>query len=99
MLRWQTAKHWTYKGRTCEIQQTTVGESTQYRGLVALDTDVSDRALERSPVGEPTRTRRPVPDEDGEFRTWLRVDWSGDGVADLREAVNELADYVREVEV
>jgi len=98
MLRWQTAKHWKYKGRDCEIQRTTVGETRQYRGLVALDTDVSDRALDRSPL-EPTRTRRPVPDRDGEFRTWLRVDWSGDEVADLREAVNELAEYVREAEI
>jgi len=99
MLRWQTAKQWTYKGRTCEIQRTTVGETTQYRGLVALETGVSDRALERAPVGEPTRKRRPVVGEDGEYRTWLRVDWSGDRVAGLREEVNELAEYVREVEI
>lgn len=99
MLRWQTAKRWKYKGRTCEIQRTSVGDATQYRGLVEVETGVPDRALERSPVGNPTRKRRPKRGDDGEYRTWLCFGRSGDGASRLREEVNELAEHVREAEI
>lgn len=98
MLLWQTEKRWKYKGRTCEIQRTHVGDATQYRGLVEVETGVSDRALERSPVGSPTRKRRPKRGADGEHRTWLCFDWSGEP-ADLRDAVNDLAEHVRDAEL
>jgi hypothetical protein len=96
MILWQTAKRWTYKGRNCEIQQTTVDGATQYRGLVEVETGVSDRALDAAPVADPRRKNRPKRHEDGEYREWVYFSWPGEEVTDLREEVNELAEHVIE---
>ena len=96
MILWQTAKRWTYKGRHCEIQRTSVDDATQYRGLVEVDTGLSDRALDGAPVAAPQRRNRPKRKEAGEFREWVCFNWSGEEVTALREEVNELAEYVGE---
>lgn len=99
MILWQTEKRWTYKGRNCEIQRTNVGDAAQFRGLVEVRTDVSDRALDAAPVADPCRKRRPKRREKGEYRIWVCFNWSGDEFAGLREVVNELAEYVAETEI
>lgn len=97
MLLWRTAKRWTYRGRDCEIQRTSVGDETLYRGLVAVGTRLPDRALDAAPVSDLRCTHRPDRDGDDESREWVCFQWSGDRVPRLREEVNELADHVREV--
>ena len=99
MILWQTAKRWTYRGRHCEIQRTSVDDATQYRGLVEVETGLSDRALDGAPVDDPQRRNRPKRHEDGEHREWVSFSWSGEDVPALREAVNELADYVGEHQI
>lgn len=99
MLVWQTEKRWTYHGRTCEIQRTAVGDSTQYRGLVEVETGVSDRALASSPVGELRRKSRPKRRAAGEYREWVYFARSEIDAGRLREETNALADHVGDVEV
>lgn len=99
MIVWETTKRWRYRGRNCEIQRASVAGTTQYRGLVALGTDVPDRALETAPVTDPRRKRRPVRREDDEYRVWVCFGWSGEEVPDLREDVNRLAEHVDSAEV
>lgn len=88
-----------YCGRTCEIQRTTVGDSTQYRGLVEVATGVPDRALASTPVGEVRRKHRPKRRAAGEYREWVYFGRSEDEVSRLREETNALADYVEETEL
>ena len=99
MLRWQTQKRWMYHGRNCEIQRTSIDDATQYRGLVELETDVPDRALDSFPTEDVYRTRRPMRRGRDEYRTWLFFSWSGDGTRRLRDAVNDLAQYADETEI
>jgi hypothetical protein len=102
MILWQTAKRWTYRGRKCEIQRTDVVDDVpQYRGLVEVETGMSDRALDAAPVADPRRKHRPKRHEDGEYREWVCFAWTGeDGrLGSLREEVNGLADHVEEREV
>lgn len=99
MILWQTVKRWTYKGRHCEIQRTNVDDATQYRGLVEVETGLSDRALDAAPVADPQRRNRPKRHEDGEYREWVCFNWSGEEVPALREEVNELAEYVGDEEL
>lgn len=99
MILWQTAKRWTYKGRNCEIQRTSVDGVTQYRGLVKVETGLPERALETAPVDEPRRKRRPMRREADEYRVWLCFDWEGGSVPRLRKEVNQLAEHVREWEL
>lgn len=99
MILWQTAKRWTYKGRHCEIQQTDVDDDTLYRGLVEVETGLSDRALDAAPVADPRRKSRPKRHEDEEYREWVCFQWPGDEIPSLREEVNGLADHVTETEV
>ena len=99
MILWQTAKRWTYKGRNCEIQRTSVADAAQYRGLVEVETGLSDRALDAGPVADLRRRSRPTREEDGEYREWVSFSWPGDAVSDLREEVNDLAEYVADAEV
>ncbi len=99
MILWQTAKRWTYKGRNCEIQRTSVADATQYRGLVEVDTGLSDGALAAGPVEDLRRRSRPERDSDGEYREWVYFSWPGETVSDLREEVNGLAEYVADAEV
>ena len=95
MLLWRTAKRWKYKGRTCEIQRSSVGDVSQHRGLVEVETGIEERALESSPVPDLRRKRRPMRHEAGEFRTWLCFG-SEQETAALRERVDELAEFVGE---
>ncbi|UPW00335.1 hypothetical protein M0R88_17725 [Halorussus gelatinilyticus] len=99
MILWQTAKRWTYKGRKCEIQRTNVDDATQYRGLVEVETGLSDSALAAAPVAGLRRRNRPKRHEDGEYREWVYFERAGDAIADLREEVNGLAEHVRDAEV
>ena len=99
MIRWHTEKRWIHRGRNCEIHRTSVGGATQYRGLVELDTDVSDRALDAYPGERVHRKRRPMGRGRDEYRTWLFFSWSGEDVRRLREAVDDLADYADETEI
>ena len=98
MLLWRTAKRWKYKGRTCEIQRSSVGDVTQYRGLVEVETGIEERALGSSPVADLRRKRRPMRHEFGEFRTWLCFGPER-GARPPREQVNELAAFVGEREL
>jgi len=100
MILWQTAKRWTYKGRKCEIQRTDVDDATQLRGLVEVETGVSDRALETAPVADPRRKSRPKRhDDEGEYREWVCFGWVGEELSALREEVHDLAEHVAETEV
>ena len=99
MILWQTAKRWTYKGRNCEIQRTSVAGAAQYRGLVEVETGLSDGALAAGPVADLRRRNRPKRDEDGEYREWVYFSWPGDAVSELREEVNDLAEYVSDAEL
>ncbi|MFC7080144.1 hypothetical protein [Halorussus caseinilyticus] len=99
MILWQTAKRWTYKGRNCEIQRTSVADAIQYRGLVEVETGLSDRALDAAPVADPQRKNRPKRHEDEEYREWVYFGWPDEELPDLREAVNGLAEYVRDREL
>ncbi|WP_115863330.1 hypothetical protein [Halorussus litoreus] len=99
MLLWQTAKRWTYKGRNCEIQRTSVDDATQYRGLVAVETGLSDRALDAAPVADPQRRSRPERDDGGEYREWVCFGCRAEAASEIREEVNELAEYVGEAEI
>jgi hypothetical protein len=102
MILWQTAKRWRYRGRQCEIQRTDVDDATQYRGLVEVETGLSDRALDAAPVDDPRRKNRPKRHEDGEYREWVCFGWSEEDsteLSSLREAVHDLAEHVRETEV
>ncbi|WP_435177705.1 hypothetical protein [Halorussus sp. AFM4] len=99
MILWQTAKRWTYRGRNCEIQRTDVADATQYRGLVQVESGLSDGALAAGPVADLRRRSRPTRDEAGEYREWVYFGWSGDAVADLRDEVNDVAEYVADAEL
>jgi hypothetical protein len=99
MIRWQTAKRWIHRGRRCEIQRTSVGDATQYRGLVEVETGLSDRALDAAPVANAQARHRPKRHADGEYREWVYFSWSGEDVPTLREEVNQLADHVGETEI
>ncbi len=101
MILWQTAQRWTYKGRKCEIQRTNVEEATQYRGLVEVETGLSDGALEAAPVAGLRRRNRPERHGDEEFREWVSFNWSDEdgAVSLLREEVNGLAEHVRDGDV
>ena len=106
MIVWQTAKRWKYKGRTCEIQRSSVDDVTQFRGLVEVETGIPDRALSASPVDGVRSRRRPQRHAPDEFRTWVYFGWSGaesersdDGVPTLRSRVNNLAEHVANAEL
>ena len=99
MLRWQTQKRWMYRGRNCEIQQTSIGDATQYRGLVELETDVPDRAVASFPEKSVHRTRRPMRRGRDEYRTWLFFNSTGGETRRLRDVVNDLAEYADETEI
>ena len=101
MILWQTAKRWTYKGRKCEIQRTDVDEGTQFRGLVEVETGLSDHALDAAPVADPRRKNRQERHDEGEYREWVCFGWpdAGDGLSALREEVHALAEHVAETEV
>jgi len=99
MLLWQTAKRWTYRGRNCEIQRTSVDDETLYRGLVAVGTGLSDRALDAAPVADLRRKHRPERGAEGEYREWVCFQWPDERRSDLREEVNGLADHVADAEV
>ncbi|MFC4549145.1 MULTISPECIES: hypothetical protein [Halorussus] len=105
MIVWQTAKRWKYKGRTCEIQRSSVGDA-QFRGLVRVETGIPDRALSASPVDGVRSKRRPKRHAPGEYRTWVYFAWSGaesersdDGVPTLRSRVNNLAEHMAKAEL
>ena len=106
MIVWQTAKRWKYRGRTCEIQRSSVGDACQFRGLVEVETGVSDRALSSSPVDGLRRKRRPKRHAPGEYRTWVYFGSSdpasgrsNDGFPTLRSRINSLADHVAKAEL
>ena len=99
MILWQTAKRWTYKGRHCEIQRTDVDDEPLYRGLVEVETGLSDSALDAAPVADPRRKSRPKRHADEEYREWVCFQWPGDELSTLREEVNGLAEHVADVEV
>ena len=94
MIHWQTAKRWTYKGRSCEIQRANVAGDDAYRGLVAVETALPDRALDDAPVAGVRRTRRRERHDPGSVGEWACFQSAEDAVPKLREDVNELADYV-----
>ncbi|WP_158056413.1 hypothetical protein [Halorussus halophilus] len=99
MIVWQTAKRWKYKGRTCEIQQSSVGDASQLRGLVEVETGIEECQLDASPIADLQRKRWPMRHERGEFRTWLYFGSSESEKSALREEVNELAEFVGEREL
>lgn len=99
MILWQTAERWTREGRNCEIQRPDVNGAAQLRGLVEVETGLSDRALAAAPVATPRRKHRPKRHSDGEYREWVCFSRAGEEVKSLREAVNELAEYVAENEL
>jgi len=98
MIHWQTAKRWTYKGRSCEIQRASVAGECAYRGLVAVDASLADRALDDAPVAGVRRKRRRERHDPGSVGEWACFQSSENAVPALREDVNQLADHVADAE-
>ncbi|WP_135828629.1 hypothetical protein [Halorussus halobius] len=98
MIHWQTAKRWTYRGRSCEIQRASVAGECAYRGLVAVDAGLADPALDDAPVAGARRKRRRERHDPGSYREWVCFQSSDESVSTLRERVNDLARHVADAE-